>query len=218
MLRYEVVKRAAAGGNGESPYHKAMAVVSPEAVLEFWFGPAVADAEVSICGRAEWFRKDPAFDALIRSRFRDTIDIAVAGGLGEWCTMPRGALARVIVLDQFTRNVARDTAAAFAGDARALATAQDAIARGFDRQLQPLERWFLYMPFVHCEDLACQQESVRLFRALAEETGLVEPLPWAERHAGVIQRFGRFPHRNRALGRTPTPEEEAFLAKHGSRF
>jgi uncharacterized protein (DUF924 family) len=196
-----------------------MQSLCPEDVLRFWFGTAShADTDGSFPSRVEWFRKDAAFDATIRARFADVIDIALAGGLGDWCTTARGALARVVVLDQFTRNVFRDTPAAFAGDARALATADDALARGHDRELAPVERWFLYMPYVHSEEAARQSQSVALFRALADETGLADPLVWAERHAGVVRRFGRFPHRNAILGRASTPEEFAFLAMPGSRF
>src|SRR4051812_48264033 len=113
------------------------------AVLDFWFGAQGSPDYGQV--RDVWFRKDDAFDALIRERFGTVVAIAMAGGLGDWCTTARGALARVIVLDQFTRNIFRDTAQAFAGDARALATADDAIARGLDRELTPHERWFLYM-------------------------------------------------------------------------
>jgi len=181
-------------------------------ILEFWFG------EPPRIERVEWFRKDPAFDATIRERFGPTIAAACAGALGEWCHDPHGALARVIVLDQFTRNAYRGTPAAFSGDARALATAEDAIAAGFDQRLCGYERWFLYMPFVHSEDRAKQDRAIALFTTLAAETGLDSALPWTKRHANVIHRFGRFPHRNAILGRTSTPEEIAFLATPGSTF
>jgi uncharacterized protein (DUF924 family) len=127
-------------------------------------------------------------------------------------------LARVLLLDQFTRNAFRDTADAFAGDSRALATAERAIEREFDRLLDPYERWFLYMPFEHSEELDLQEGGVTLFTVLAAETGVDAPLPWAKRHRDVIRRFGRFPHRNEILGRASTPEELAFLAQPGSRF
>ena len=182
------------------------------AVLDFWFGPAPHAA------RAEWFRKDPAFDATIRERFGAAIARALAGGLGDWCADAHGALARVIVLDQFTRNAFRDTPGAFAGDARALATAEFAIARGFERELDGFERWFLYLPFEHAEDPAAQERSLALFSKLALDTGDRAPLEWAEKHAAVIRRFGRYPHRNGILGRASTPEELAFLQEPGSRF
>jgi uncharacterized protein (DUF924 family) len=183
----------------------------PEDVLEFWFSPDGSE-------RREWFHKDPAFDARIRTQFGAVIAEALAGGLGEWSATPRGALARVIVLDQFTRNASRDTPEAFAGDERARATASDAIARGYDRGLAPVERWFLYIPFEHSESLDDQERSLALFRALTDETGLADPLDWAERHAKVIRLFGRFPHRNAILGRASSPEETEFLRSPGSRF
>ena len=183
-----------------------------EEILVFWFtsGPH-EDREV-------WFRKDDAFDRAIRERFGDAIAAGLAGAFGDWCTTPRGSLARVILLDQLTRNAFRGTPQAFAGDARALATAKQALQREFDRELDPYERWFMYMPFVHSEDLATQDQAVKLFVALAAETGLDSPLPWTQRHRDVIARFGRFPHRNEILGRPSTPEELAFLAQPGSRF
>jgi uncharacterized protein (DUF924 family) len=185
---------------------------SPEAILEFWFGPEPHAA------RDVWFRKDPAFDATIRERFGEAIAIALAGGFGEWCMTAHGALARVLLLDQFTRNSSRDTPRAFAGDARALATADEAIGRGFDRQLDVFERWFLYLPFEHSEDAAVQVRSLELFGALADETGKRDQLVWAEKHAAIIKRFGRYPHRNAILGRVSTPEEIAFLREPGSSF
>jgi uncharacterized protein (DUF924 family) len=188
--------------------------VAPRAreVLDFWFGPAPHVA------REAWFRKDEAFDALIRERFGDDVAAALAGAYGDWCTTPRGALARVILLDQFTRNVHRGTPLAFAGDAAALATAQDAVERGFDRSLDRYERWFLYMPFEHAEDPAMQERSLELFGALSRETGDPGALEWAEKHAAVIRRFGRYPHRNAILGRESTAEERAYLAQPGSGF
>ena len=181
-------------------------------ILDFWFGPPPH------APRETWFRKDPAFDAQILLRFSDDIAAALAGAYGDWCTSARGALARVILLDQFTRNVFRDTPDAFAGDAAALATAADAIDRGLDAELDQYERSFLYMPFEHAEDLVQQERSVALFGALAEASGERGGLEWAEKHAVIIRRFGRFPHRNAILGRESTPEEIAFLGQPGSRF
>ncbi len=181
-------------------------------VLDFWFGPAPHAA------RDEWFRKDASFDERIRARFGNDVAAAVAGAFGDWCATPHGALARVVLLDQFTRNLYRDTPRAFAGDPAALATANEAVARGFDSELDHFERRFLYMPFEHSEDLAVQERSLALFRALSEETGDRAALDWAEKHAAVIRRFGRYPHRNAILGRESTPEELAFLAEPGSRF
>ena len=186
------------------------------AILDFWFGRPGSPERAT--ASEKWFRKDPAFDAAIRERFGDAVTIAVAGGFGEWCSAADGALARVLLLDQFTRNIFRDTPRAFAGDARALATAEDAIARGYDRTVEPAGRWFFYMPFEHAEADAAQRRSLELFGALARDTGDASLLEWAQKHAEVVFRFGRFPHRNAVLGRASTPEELEFLAQPGSRF
>jgi len=185
-------------------------------VLDFWYGAPGSPERGT--ARSVWFRKDPAFDDAIRVRFGEVVAIALAGGYGEWCATAHGALARVIVLDQFTRNIFRDTARAFAGDARALATAEDALARGLDRELAVYERWFLYMPFEHAESVDAQHRSLALFGALAQEMGDDDSLVWARKHAEVVFRFGRYPHRNAILGRASTPEEEAFLREPGSTF
>jgi uncharacterized protein (DUF924 family) len=194
-------------------YHSAMTAPSPQDdILAFWFGPTPHAA------RAAWFHKEPAFDAEIRSRFGAAIETALAGGYRDWTATPRGSLARVLLLDQFTRNAFRDTPRAFAGDAQALATAQSAVDAGQDRALDRHERTFLYLPFEHAEDLLVQQRSLALFSALAAEVGEPGNLEWAERHAAIIRRFGRYPHRNAILGRASTPEEIAFLRGPGSSF
>jgi uncharacterized protein (DUF924 family) len=184
-------------------------------ILDFWFGrPGTAGYGEE---RDAWFHKDTAFDASVRTRFGGAIETALAGGFTDW-TDPRGTLARVLLLDQLTRNIFRDTPRAFAGDALALSLAQDAVGRGDDGALAPVERWFLYMPFEHAESDTAQQRSVELFTRLSRETGLAGPLEWAQRHAAIIHRFGRFPHRNAIVGRVSTPEEIAFLAAPGSGF
>ena len=185
-------------------------------VLAFWFGDPGSPERGK--ARAQWFRKDDAFDDEIRRRFGEAVEIALAGGLGEWCTNAEGSLARILLLDQFTRNIFRGTARAFAGDQRALATAEEAVARGFDRELTPRERWFMYMPFEHAENVKAQHRSLQLFGALAQELGDDDPLVWARKHAEVIFRFGRYPHRNAILGRPSTPEEEAYLREPGAGF
>lgn len=184
-------------------------------ILGFWFGEPPTTTP-----RAEWFRKDPAFDETIRTRFGALVERALAGELAQWDTTPRGALARVLLLDQFPRNLFRGTARAFAGDAQALAAARAMVARGDDRRLAPLERWFVYLPYEHAEDLGAQQESLQLFGALADEAPAVggDALLWARKHFDVIVRFGRYPHRNAALGRSSTDEELAFLREPGSSF
>lgn len=185
-------------------------------VLAFWFGPE--DVE-----RAVWFARDPAFDAEIARRFGALVSAALDGGLDAWPDSAEGRLARVIVLDQFTRNIHRGTPRAFAGDAQALALARALVADGQDRALPPLRRVFAYLPFEHAEDRALQDESVRRFAALAAEGGVhaastARTLDYAERHRAVVARFGRFPHRNAILGRPGTDEELAFLQQPGSSF
>jgi uncharacterized protein (DUF924 family) len=182
-----------------------------EEIHAFWFGPDDA-------ARDEWFRKDAAFDATIRSRFGAAVEAALAGAHGEWTGEARGSLALVILLDQFTRNIYRGTPRAFAGDPRARQVADAAVTAGQDAVLRPHERSFLYLPFEHAEDAAAQDRSIALYTALAEETGLRASLQWAEKHAAIIRRFGRYPHRNAILGRNSTPEEIVFLQESGSRF
>ena len=183
-------------------------------VLDFWFG-----APPSPQARPEWFRKDPTFDAEVSARFGKTIETALAGGLQAWDDTPSGVLARIVVLDQFTRNAFRDTPQAFAGDALALQAAQALVASAGDRALAPLQRWFAYLPFEHAEDRVLQRQSVALFDALAQEhPALAEARDWALKHFEVVERFGRYPHRNAVLGRASTAEEAAFLLQPGSSF
>ncbi len=186
-------------------------------VLEFWFGaPGSALDNVD---RPEWFRKDPAFDAEIRDAFGGLIEQGLRGELEAWAVSPRGALAEIIVLDQFTRNALRDTPRAFAGDPRALAAAGAMVGTRQDELLPALQRAFVYLPFQHAEGLEKQQESLRLYTKLAAEAPqTATSLDYAQRHLAVIERFGRFPHRNEILGRHSTAEELEFLAQPGSRF
>ena len=181
-------------------------------ILDFWFGP------LPHTPRGVWFRKDAAFDATIRTRFGAAIDSAVGGAFREWHADASEALARVLVLDQFTRNAFRDTPRAFAGDAEALSTAIETVDAGLDRTLDRYERAFLYLPFEHAEDRAMQERSLTFFGELARDTGDRASLEWAEKHAAIVRRFGRYPHRNAILGRASTPEEIAFLEQPGSRF
>ena len=181
-------------------------------ILDFWFGP------LPHATRAEWFRKDPAFDATIRTRFGDALEAALGGAYRDWRGDPRAALALVLLLDQFARNAFRDTPRAFAGDGEALAATIGIVDAGLDRALDTYERWFVYMPLEHAEDPAMQQRSIALFARLAHDTGDPGPLEWAEKHAAIVRRFGRYPHRNAILGRASTPEEIAFLQEPGSRF
>jgi uncharacterized protein (DUF924 family) len=179
---------------------------------DFWFGATDAP-------RDAWFRKDPAFDMQIRERFGAHVEQALAGAFDGLDALPADALARVLLLDQFTRNIFRDTPRAFAGDAQALALARTMVARGDDERLSPLRRVFVYLPFEHAEDAAAQRESLRLFGALAARHPALGSFDdYARRHAVVIERFGRFPHRNAILGRASTAEELAFLREPGSSF
>jgi uncharacterized protein (DUF924 family) len=158
-------------------------------------------------GPERWFVQDAAVDAEIRDKFQDLYTAALAGSLGHWEEDASRALAHVIVLDQFPRNMFRGSAAAFAADPLARAAAGRAIDRGFDRQTAMAERPFFYLPYMHSETLADQERCCELCRAVADEG----TLKYAELHADIIRRFGRFPHRNAVLGRITTPEEQAFL-------
>lgn len=198
----------------------AMLDEAARAVLDFWFGvPGTA-----AFGRASerWFKCDVAFDALIHERFGATLAAARRGECDSWQRSPLGALALVIVLDQFCRNTCRGTAQAFAADAQALEVARRLVATGGHLALPtPEHRAFAYLPFEHSESLDDQRESVRLFEALARETGQTgngSYVDFAYRHAAIIERFGRFPHRNAVLGRASTEEELAFLQGPGSSF
>jgi len=175
--------------------------MSPESLLTFWFGQ----------DRKAWFTKNPAFDGEIRARFLEHYEAALAGKFDHWKNEARSALALVILLDQFPRNMFRDSARAFAGDALARDVARTIVDRGWDRAMSDDERTFAYLPFEHSELLADQELSLRLFEGN-------ENLEWARRHWEIIKRFGRFPHRNAILGRASTPEEIAFLKTPGSGF
>jgi uncharacterized protein (DUF924 family) len=194
-----------------------------QAVLDFWFGPA--DDPGSSQVRAQWFRKDDAFDAQIVLRFGALIEQALAGGIEAWIAPPLApsqalpALAYVIVLDQFTRNAFRGSPRAFAGDARALDAARALVGSGLDRHLTGVQRQFAYLPFEHAEDLAQQRRALELFEQLGrDEPALAGLLEWAERHHDIVARFGRFPHRNALLGRPSSAEEIEFLQQPGSSF
>lgn len=172
-----------------------------EDVLAFWLA----------AGAKRWFERDDAFDAAIRERFTRTYEDAAAGRLAAWENSAQGALALVIVLDQFPRNMFRGSARSYATDALAHAAAERAIANGFDRQTAMPLRAFFYLPFEHAENLADQERAVALFR----ETGDADLVKWAVLHADIIRRFGRFPHRNAVLGRQTTAQEQAFLDAGG---
>jgi uncharacterized protein (DUF924 family) len=168
-------------------------------VLDFWFADGMDK---------RWFRATPAFDAEVRRRFVERWRQAADGELDAWAASARGALALVIVLDQFPLNMFRGQPESFSTEARAVAVARGAIERGFDRVLAPRQVAFLYMPLMHSEELADQDDAVALFEA----AGLADNLRFARHHRDLVRRFGRFPHRNAILGRESTPEEVAYLA------
>jgi uncharacterized protein (DUF924 family) len=190
-------------------------------ILDFWFMPAGHPEHGRL--RKIWFMKDATFDAEIRARFLGDHELAAAGGCDAWAETPEGALALLILLDQVPRNLFRGEPRAFASDAKARIIAHQAIAAGHDQRLPPVQRMFVYLPFEHSEDVADQQRVVALFESLpvTPEFPLEardEIIDYGRRHLAIIERFGRFPHRNAALGRATTPEERAFLEQPGSSF
>lgn len=189
----------------------------PREVLNFWFGEPGSARFGGVW--KNWFSADAAFDAVLRERFGATLAAARRGECDGWQATPLGALALIVVLDQFSRNSYRGSAEAFAADAHALAVARRLVAAGAERSLPtPHHRAFAYLPFEHDESAESQIESLRLFGALADETGEHGYLDFARRHAVIIERFGRYPHRNAVLGRVSTEGELAFLLEPGSSF
>ena len=174
-------------------------------ILHFWF-TELTDKQ--------HFAKDAALDELIGERFGAVLEAGSRSELWRWRGSPAGRLAEIIVLDQFSRNVWRDTPRAFAQDALALALAQELVARGDDAQLTTDQRYFAYMPYMHSESLAVHAEALRLFA----QPGLENALHFEERHQAIIHRFGRYPHRNAILGRESTAAEVEFLQQPGSGF
>lgn len=193
-------------------------------VLRYWFGSSADDLEVNEQQSRLWWGHEASTDKEIRERFAELLERAGRGELDGWCASPRGRLAVIVVLDQFSRNVHRGSAQAFAQDPCALALCVEGLERDEDHALRPIERLFFYLPLEHAESLALQERSVAEQRDLLAEVppawrdtfaGFVD---FALRHREVIARFGRFPHRNRLLGRESTPEELTFLAQPGSAF
>ena len=180
---------------------EAAALPSAADVVAFWHE----------AGADRWYKKDASFDDEIRRRFLKAHEAAAVGKLAGWEQTAEGALALLLLLDQFPRNMFRGSPRAFATDSQARAITAGAIVRGFDSQVEPAMRQFFYVPFEHSEDLADQQRGIVLYKAAGDAEGL----KWAELHADIIRRFGRFPHRNPALGRVTTPEEQKFLDDGG---
>lgn len=179
-----------------------------DALLRFWFDEH---------GMAQWFAKDDAFDAAIRDRFGDQVDRAAAGVFDDWQESGLGCVALCLLLDQFPRNLFRGSPRAFATDVQARAVARFAVSEGLDMEdeLTPMHRMFLYLPFEHSEDLADQHLCLRL---MAQRVGDEMVVDYARKHLVIVERFGRFPHRNAPLGRISTTEELAFLQEPGSSF
>ena len=175
-------------------------IKEPADVLAFW----------REAGPDKWYAKDDAFDAEIRAKFLATYEAAAAGNLGAWEATPEGALALVIVLDQFPRNMFRGQARCYAADPLARAAANRALKRGDELDVPIAERGFFFLPFMHSEDIADQNRCVALYREAGDEN-----LKYALDHADIVRRFGRFPHRNAMLGRVTTPDEQVFLDSGG---
>ena len=192
--------------------------MTPHDVLSFWFEDATQSPEALQRRGAVWFRADPGFDRECATRFAAALEDAARGALQGWADSPRGRLALVILLDQLPRNIHRGSPAAFMHDAQAAAHCIAAIESGQDRPLHPVERVFLYMPLQHTEDLALQRLSIERFESLAAEVddawrdSFTENVRHAREHHDIVERFGRFPHRNRTLGRESTEEELRYLA------
>ncbi|HEY9234722.1 MULTISPECIES: DUF924 family protein [Phenylobacterium] len=178
---------------------------TPKDVVGFW----------TAAGPEKWFKKNPKFDHSIALKFEPVHHAAARGEYDAWMASAEGSLALLILLDQFPRNLYRNSGHAFATDSKARSIARAAVASGQDRAVDPTLRQFFYLPFEHSEEKADQDEAVRLFTILKEESGDGEGLRWAELHRDIIVKFGRFPHRNRCLGRATTPNEQAFLDEGG---
>jgi uncharacterized protein (DUF924 family) len=198
--------------------------MTPDTILDFWFGSDADDAAVAKKQSELWWSRNKATDDEIRRRFEIYVILAVSEQLKDWLMTPRGRLALIILADQFPRNIYRDTAQAFSCDEQALTWCIEGLEQKVDRELRPIERVFFYLPLEHAEHLVHQDLSVKCFSELAadvpaEQKSVFEDyLNYAIRHRQIIERFGRFPHRNKVLGRESTPEELAFLSEPGSSF
>lgn len=187
-----------------------------EQILTFWFGKQ----EHPEYGkpRKVWFQKNSAFDQEIRTHFLTDYQLAAQDKLDDWQKYPYSCLALILLLDQFPRNLFRGQPQAFKTDPKALSVAKYAIKQKYDQQMIPVERWFIYLPFEHSENLADQSKAVELMNQLKDDPGSASTIDYATRHFEVIKRFGRFPHRNLILARESTPEEMEFLKQPGSSF
>jgi uncharacterized protein (DUF924 family) len=191
-------------------------VSTSDEILDFWFGREGEEGYGKF--REVWFTKDPGFDREVRDRFEGAYEEATAGKLDHWKDEAWSCLALIILLDQFPRNMFRGDPKTYATDDKALEAARHAVEHAYDRELPPYGRLFVYLPFEHSEDLEDQRFSVEFFRGLAAEMGSEDLLGYAVRHLEIIERFGRFPHRNEILERATTPEEAEFLREPDSSF
>lgn len=196
-----------------------------ERVLEYWFGDIQAPDDVDEGCKKKWWMGGEAVDREIKEQFSGLVERACAGELDGWASTPRGALALVVILDQFTRNIGRGSAQAFRGDAKALEVCMALVEAGTDRSLRLVERQFLYMPAMHAEDRDVAKRSLELFdnlmvdiQASPKGDKLGDMRKHAKMHADIVLQFGRYPHRNEVMGRETTPEEAAFLADGGPSF
>ncbi len=189
---------------------------SVEDILAFWFGQPGEPTYGK--QRSLWFNKKSKFDQELRNHFFGYYQQAAARGLEHWHSSPRSCLALILLFDQFPRHMFRGSAKSFATDPQALWAAQHAVAKGFDQELLNVQRWFIYLPFEHSENLDHQRQSVELFATLSDDPDSASAIDYSIRHRSVIERFGRFPHRNKILGRATTPEEAEFLKQPGSSF
>lgn len=180
-----------------------------QGILEFWFGHP--DEPSYGKPKTFWFNPKPEFDEQLRNLFLKDYQKAAGGYLNDWINSPETSLGLILLLDQFPRNMFRNTPQAFATDWEAVSAAEQVVALGYDRKFLPVQRWFIYLPFEHSENLVHQQQSIKLFQQLSHDPDSTQAIEYAHRHKEVIERFGRFPHRNHILGRTSTAAEEEFL-------
>ena len=184
-------------------------MATSQEVLDFWF--LAPDAPEHGHRRVTWFMPKPEFDAAVERHLAGPYEAARSGDYDAWRAAPESCLALILLLDQVPRNLFRDSGRAFESDAKALELARHALANKFDSGLLIPQRWFLWLPFEHAEDLACQETCLRLAETLRDDPESADFIAYAKSHYDVIERFGRFPHRNAVLGRETTPEEGEFL-------
>lgn len=200
--------------NSDPPSAESATNIPADKILSFWFGEGDDYGK----SRKEWFQKSAAFDDEIRARFLAMYELAAGGQLSHWKADVRQCLALIVLLDQFPRNMFRDSARAFAADSLAREATRHALANGFNTSMKPVERQFTYLPLEHSELLRDQEQCLELMRSLSAFPETADLHVWAEKHLVIIRRFGRFPHRNAALGRESTGEEVEFLKQPGSGF